>query len=527
MDKNSQQSRALHRRFKTLKTLIFSRILIVVLLLLVQIGIFMLPVFIYMPYVQNFFLVSSVISLLFCFYLVNSPGRNEFKIAWLIPVLILPFFGIALFFLFKKNLPGTNYSKRLKKIKNYSRPFLSDVNTEKKAMEIYPKVRDISNYLKNSAGFSTFTNTETKYFSCGENFFPVMLEDLKKAEKFIFVEYFVIEESFMWSKILEILVEKASAGVEVFILYDSLGSVTLATRRYENFLKKQGLNAKIFSPFIPVYDTALNNRDHRKLIDIDGKVAYTGGLNISDEYINLNHKRFSYWKDAAIRIEGPAVKTFTVTFLQLWYLQNKKTELNFSDFDRFVNVPKNLKDTGGIVIPYGNDAYSDSDIAEDVYNYILSKSHDYVHIMTPYFIIDNALMNSMIFAARRGVEVSIIVPEKYDHFLTFCVGRKFIRQLISNGVRVFTYKRGFIHSKIFVSDDKRATVGSINLDYRSLFHHFECGVYLYQNETVSEIEMDFQETLKYCRELTLSEYKKIPLSVRITGWIFKVFAPLL
>ena len=527
MNKNSQKSRALHRRFKTLKTLVFSRILIVVLLLLVQIALFMLPLYFWLPYVRNFFQVSIVISLLFCFYLVNSPGRNEFKIAWLIPVLILPFFGIALFFLFKKNLPGTHFSKRLKKIKDYSRPFLSDIETEKKALEIYPKVKDISNYLKNSAGFSTFTNTDTKYFSCGEDFFPVMLEDLKKAEKFIFVEYFVIEESLMWSKILEILVEKAKTGVEVFVLYDSLGSVALATHRYENFLRSKGLNAKIFSPFIPVYDTALNNRDHRKLIDIDGQIAYTGGLNISDEYINLNHKRFSYWKDAAIRIEGPAVRTFTVTFLQLWYLQAKKSELNFSDFDRFVNVPRNQKDVGGIVIPYGNDAYSESDIAEDVYNYILSKSHDYVHIITPYFIIDNTLMNSMIFAARRGVEVSIIVPEKYDHFLTFCVGRKFIKQLIVNGVRVFAYKRGFVHSKIFVSDDKRATVGSINLDYRSLFHHFECGVYLYQNETVSEIEMDFQETLKYCKELTLAEYKKIPLAIRLTGWIFKVFGPLL
>lgn len=527
MNKNSQQSRALHRRLKTLKTLVFSRILIVVLLLLVQIALFMLPVFLYLPYVRNFFQVSIVISLLFCFYLVNSPGRNEFKIAWLIPVLIMPFFGIVLFFLFKKNFFGTQFSRRLKKIKDYSRPFLSDIETEKKALEIYPKVKDISNYLKNSAGFSTFTNSETKYFSCGEDFFPVVLEDLKKAEKFIFVEYFVIEESFMWSKIFEILVEKAKSGIEVFVLYDSLGSVALATHRYEKFLKRQGLNAKIFSPFIPVYDTALNNRDHRKLIDIDGQVAYTGGLNISDEYINLNHKRFSYWKDAAIRIEGPAVRTFTVTFLQLWYLQAKKSELNFSDFDRFVNVPRNQKDVGGIVIPYGNDAYSESDIAEDVYNYILSKSHDYVHIITPYFIIDNTLMNSMIFAARRGVEVSIIVPEKYDHFLTFCVGRKFIKQLIVNGVRVFAYKRGFVHSKIFVSDDKRATVGSINLDYRSLFHHFECGVYLYQNETVSEIEMDFQETLKYCKELTPAEYKKIPLVVRLTGWIFKVFGPLL
>ncbi len=527
MKRKSQNSRALHRRFKTLKTLVFSRILIVVILLIIQIALFATPFFLSIKYQHYFFQASIIVSLLFCFYLVNSPGRNEFKIAWLIPVLILPFFGIALFFMFKSNIFGTTFSRRLKKIKDYSRPFLEDISNEEKALSIYPKTKDISIYLKNYAGFSTFTDTESKYFSCGEDFFEEMLQDLKNAKKFIFIEYFVIEESVMWSKILEILLQKVKSNVEVFILYDSLGSVALATHRYERYLKSFGLNVKIFSPFIPVYDTALNNRDHRKLIDIDGTIAYTGGLNISDEYINLNHKRFDYWKDSAIKIQGPAVKTFTVTFLQLWYLQTKKSDLSFKDFDRFVNIPKCNKDCGGITIPYASDAYSKSAIAENVYNYILSKSHNYVHIITPYFVIDNTLMNSMIFAANRGVQVSIIVPQKYDHFLTFCVGRKFIEQLIKNGVHVYTYDKGFIHSKIFISDDNRATVGSINLDYRSLFHHFECGVYLYQNKTISQIEMDFQETLKDCTTFTLQEYKKIPLIIRLTGWFLKVFAPLL
>lgn len=527
MNKNSKNFIPPHRHFKVLKTFVFSRILIVALLLIVQIAIFMLPVFLYVPNAKHLFKVSIALSLLFCFYLVNSPGKNEFKIAWLIPVLILPVFGIGLYILFKRNLPGTNFSKRLKKVKAYSRPFLADIETEKKALELYPKVKDISTYLKDTEGYSTFTDTSTKYFSCGEDFFPSAMEDLKKAKKFIFLEYFVIEESSMWNKILELLAQKVKEGVEVYVLYDSLGSVAYSTRRYENYLRSLGIKAKIFSPFIPVYDTALNNRDHRKLLEIDGLVAYTGGLNISDEYINLNHKRFPYWKDSAIRIEGPAVRTFTVTFLQVWYLQAKKNEFVFSDFDRFVNVPKNLQNEGGIVIPYGHDAYSTSDIAENVYNYILSKAHGYVHITSPYLVIDNTLLNSMIFAAKRGVEVSIIVPQKYDHFLTYCVGRKFIKQLIENGVHVYAYKKGFIHSKNFVSDDKRGTVGSINLDYRSLFHHFECGVYLYQTETVAEVEMDFQEALKDCEEITSDVYKKYPLKVKLLGWFFKVFAPLL
>ena len=529
MKQKSQNSKAIHRRFKPLKTFIFSRIFIVSLLLTVQIGLFAFPAFAYYhsPAAQYALQLSALIGLAFSLYIVNSPGRNEFKIAWLIPVLIMPFFGIVLFLLFKKNPGISRFSKRLNAVKKYSRPFYSDINIESRALSVYPKVNDIAAYLKNNGGFSTFTETDSEYFSSGEAVFPRILEDLKKAEKFIFAEYFVIEESSMWASILEILLEKSKQGVEVYILFDSLGSVSLATRRYQRYLRSFGLNVKIFSPFVPVYDAALNHRDHRKLIDIDGKIAYTGGFNISDEYINLSHPRFDYWKDSALRLEGPAVRTFTVSFLQLWYVQNKKTELSYSDFDRFVNIPRCIKDKGGIVIPYCDDAYSRADVAEDVYNYILSKSHKYVHIMTPYLIIDNTMMNAMVFAAKRGVEVKIIVPSKYDHLLTFCVGRNFMRILINNGVRIYTYNKGFMHSKLFVSDDKRASVGSINLDYRSLFHHFECASYLYQTETIADIEMDFQETLKDCTEMTLSEYKKIPLPVRATGWMFKIFAPLL
>lgn len=528
-EKTNKSSKAPHRRFKPLKTFVFSRIFIVVSLLIIQIAFISAPAFIYYktPAAQYAFQISILVSLIFSFFLINCPGKNEFKIAWLIPVLIAPFFGIILYLLFKKNPLSSKFERNLKKIKTFSMAYYADINNEEKALNIYPKITDISRYLKYNAGFYTFTETSTHYFSSGEKMFPSLLEDLKKAEQFIFVEYFVIEESFMWQSILDILTEKSKKGVEIYILYDSLGSVSLATHSYEKYLQRLGFKAKIFSPFRPVYDTALNNRDHRKLINIDGKIAYTGGTNISDEYINKIQKRFSYWKDSAIRIEGPAVRTFTVSFLQLWYLQQKKSDLSHNDFDRFVNIEKNQQETNGIVIPYGDDAYSGSDIAEDVYNYILAKSHKYVHIITPYLVIDNTMMNAMVFAAKRGVEVQLIVPAVYDHLLTFCVGRKFIKQLISNGVHVFTYNKGFIHSKIFVSDDKRATVGSINLDYRSLYHHFECGTFLYQTKTIAEIEMDFQETLKDSTELTYRKYKKIPVIIRLLGWIFKVFAPLL
>lgn len=528
MAKNkSHSSKAIHRRFKPLKTLIFSRIFIVCLLLILQATFFAVPLYFFYPYMRYVFQFGFTISLLFSFYLVNSPGKNEFKIAWLIPVLIMPVFGILLYLFFKMNRGGSRLSKNLSKIKTFSLPFMADISSHNKTLSSYPKVKDISNYLKENGGFYSFTNTETKYFSSTEEIFPEILKSLETAKKFIFVEYFVIEESSMWDQILSILLQKASQGIEVYLLYDSLGSVTLATKKYQCYLNKLGIHAKIFSPFTPIYDTGLNNRDHRKLINIDGTTAFTGGFNISDEYINLKHHRFNYWKDSGIKIEGPAVRTFTTTFLQLWYLQNKKTDLTFKDFDPFVNIEQTLHKENGAILPYCDDAYSGSDIAEDVYNYIISRSHQYIHIMTPYLVIDNTMMNALVFAAKRGVQVQLIVPNKYDHLLTFSVGRRFIKQLINNGVQVFTYTPGFIHSKIFISDDKRATVGSINLDYRSLYHHFECGTYLYKSKTIADIEFDFQQTLKQCSPLTIKEYKKIPLAIRLTGWIFKVFAPLL
>lgn len=526
--KNSHSSKALIRRFKPLKTFIFSRMFAIFTLLLVQINIFALPViFCYTRYLKIIMLTGVIFSLIFCFYLINSPGKNEFKIAWLFPIMIMPVFGISLYLMFKTNRRGSRFIKKLKKIKCYSLPFLADLTTETKAYNDFPELDDISTYLKNNAGFSTFTDTETKYFSSCESCFPQILSDIESAKKFIFLEFFVIEESTMWFEILKRLSQKANEGLEVFVLYDSLGSVSLATKKYENYLKELGIKAKIFSPFTPVYDTGLNNRDHRKLINIDGKIAWTGGFNISDEYLNLNHKRFDYWKDSGIRIEGPAVRTFTTTFLQLWYLQNNKTDLNFQDFDRFVNIERVIKPANGAIIPYGDDAYSGSDIAEDVYNYIFAKAKKYVHIMTPYFVIDNTMMNAMVFAAKRGVNVELIVPTHYDHFLVYAVGRRFIRHLINNGVHVYTYEPGFMHSKIFVSDNIRATVGSINVDYRSLYHHFECGTYLYNSSTIEEIEKDFQKTKSLCSELTFRRYKKIPTGTRLTGWIFKVFAPLL
>ena len=510
-----------------LKPLVYSKILLIALLLLVQFGIYITLILKFDSLLKYVGEMNLALSILFLSYLVNGSGKNEFKLLWILPVLILPFFGIVLYLMCKANFGGHQLKKNLSAIRTLSEPVLSEKKDETAAVfEKYPKVRDISEYLLRMSSYPPYIDTKATYFSSGEKAFADIKEQLKAAETFIFIEYFIIEPSSIWYEILDILHEKASQGVDVRVLYDSLGSGAYSTIRYEHYLAQRGIKSKVFLPFVPIFDTGLNNRDHRKILDIDGKTVYTGGINISDEYANRDHSRFDYWKDTAIRLDGPAVRTYTIMFLQLWNVANKTVQNDF-EYRKFADAPCRKFPGQGVTIPYGDDAYNGEDIAENVYSYILARAHNYVHIMTPYVILDNTMINNLVFAAKRGVEVSLIVPKQYDHYITFCVGRTFIKTLIENGVNVYEYNPGFIHAKSFVSDGNRAATGSINLDYRSLFHHFECGVFLYRSPEIERIEDDFQSTLKDCTQITVESYKKIPLFTRVTGWIFRIFSPLL
>ncbi|MCI5523849.1 MAG: phospholipase D-like domain-containing protein [Treponema sp.] len=510
-----------------LKPLAYSKLLFISLLLFVQFSIYIMLVLKFRNFTRYIGEINLALSVLFLTYLANCPGKNEFKLVWILPVLVLPFFGIPLYFSCKGNFGGRNLKKNLNIVKKLSEPILREKPQETAAVfKQYPKVSDISKYLLETSACPPYIDTKATYFSSGETAFPDIKEHLKKAEKFIFIEYFIIEPSTIWFEIQSILHDKAKQGVDVRILYDSLGSGAYSTIRYERYLAKKGIKSKVFMPFIPVFDTGLNNRDHRKILVIDGKTVYTGGINISDEYANIDHSRFDYWKDTAIRLDGPAVRSYTIMFLQMWNIANKKMH-DDSEYRKFADVPCEKFPNQGVAIPYNDDAYNGEDIAENVYSYILAKSHSYVHITTPYLILDNNLISSLSFAAKRGVDVSLIVPKHYDHYITFCVGKIFQKTLIENGVRIFEYNPGFIHAKSFVADGNRGATGSINLDYRSLFHHFECGVFLYCSPEIARIEEDFQNTLKDCTEVTMEIYKKTPLVTRIIGWIFKIFAPLL
>ena len=349
-----------------------------------------------------------------------------------------------------------------------------------------------------------------------------MIRAMKAAKKFIFMEYFAIFPGVMWGTILDTLIEKRKEGVEIRIMYDGFGCAPLSPRSYQKYLRSLGLQAAIFTPVIPIFTAYLNNRDHRKICIVDGKTAFTGGINLSDQYINETHK-YGYWKDTVIGVSGPAVRSFTGMFLELWDIVTETKE----DINTYLDLRYKKYDVPGIVIPYSDNAYNNQDIAENVYYYIITQAKKYVHITTPYVIIDNQMMNALIFAARRGVDVTLIVPRTIDHFITFCTGRVFINTLVENGVRVYEFTPGFIHAKMFISDDTTAVVGSINLDYRSLFDQFEDAAFIYKHPVVAEIETDFQKTKAQSSEITKATYKKTPAHRRIIGRIFRVFAPLL
>jgi cardiolipin synthase len=487
------------------------------------------------PYIHYFYGGMTALSVLFLIYLVNLHTKPEFKLVWMIPVTIAPVFGILLYLFFKLNFGGIGLRKQLDRTTGLLKSNLKTEPEVQDALYRSPHIKDIAYYLQSAGGFPAYMDSCAAYFPSGEDNFADMLQELQSAKKFIFIEYFIIGLGYMWNTILDILIKKADEGVEVRVMYDGIGSMMLIPSGYPEYLGTLGIKAKTYAPLVPVLSTHQNNRDHRKIFVIDGRVAYTGGINLEDEYINKKD-RFGYWKDTGIKIEGSAVKNFTAMFLQIWNLNEKKDDLweQYLAASSGPSVQNPVSEnrrfplcTGGFIIPYGDDALNKEDIAESVYCDILNRARWYVHITTPYIILDNELESALIFAAKRGVEVSLLVPARADHYITFCIGRTYIKTLIENDVHVYEYLPGFIHAKMFVSDGERAVVGSINLDYRSLYHHFECAAFVYENPVVRDIERDFKLTRDECREITPELYKKIPVHQRVIGRVARMFAPLL
>lgn len=506
---------------KGLFRLLFSRTGLVGLVLLLNIALLVALVLRFREYTVHYVGLATALSVALILVLVNSRANASVKVTWLVVFMVLPVFGLVLYAYTQSDLGHRALRDRIHQLMAATRNKLPQTAAADRLQCTDGGAAGLSRYLW-GRGFPTYDGCAVTYFPSGEEKFAAMLEELEKAKKFIFLEYFILEKGEMWDTVLAVLERKAKEGVDVRVMYDGTCEVALVPRGYALELEKRGIRAKAFAPLMPFLSTHYNYRDHRKILVIDGEVAFTGGVNLADEYINAVD-RFGHWKDTAIMVRGGAVASFTRMFLQMWSMEGKTAE-----FGRFLSVPVSQpEDAKGFVIPYGDCPLDEDLIGERVYMDILHRAQKYVHIMTPYLILDGEMEAALKFAAERGVDVTLVLPGIPDKQVPYALAKTHYASLLDSGVKIYEYVPGFVHAKSFVCDDKEAVVGTINLDYRSLYHHFECAAYLYDVGCIGDIEADFQATVRKCRRVTRQTMKKEKWIRRLTGFVLKALAPLL
>ena len=491
------------KKARKLLRIIFGRTAFVVMSLLLQISILLAGFrFLshYMVYIYGGFTLLSAFVIL---YVVNKDENPSFKLAWIIPITVIPVFGTLLYLFLELQWEGKIINRKLRENISDTQPYLKQ---NPRYMEQLARTSrsnaNLAAYIENSGSYPVYGNTNVKYYPVGEEMFEDMKKELEKAKRFIFMEYFIVERGEMWDSLLEILERKVQEGVEVRFMYDGMCCLVLLPYSYPRELRAKGLKAKMFAPIRPALSTYQNNRDHRKILVIDGHTAFTGGINLADEYINRK-VRFGHWKDTGIMVKGDR------------YLRDPE----------FFYPPELSME--GFVIPYGDSPLDQETVGELVYLDIINTARNYVHIMTPYLILNYELVQALQFAAKRGVETIIIMPHIPDKEYAFLLAKAHYEELIRAGVQIYEYTPGFVHAKVFTSDDEKAVVGTINMDYRSLYLHFECAAYIYRNEVIKDVERDFKETLAKSQVITLEECRHYPWYKKFAGRVLRLFAPLM
>ena len=474
-------------------------------------------------YFVPYFYIAAWLTEFFCVIkIIASDDNPDYKVPWLLFVLILPVAGFMLYFLFYSRKLKKKFIRRHAELKKYQ----YESNSEKRFSELEKENAHAAAQAKmlcGISGASVFTDTKQRYYALGEDMWQAMLADLKEAKSFIFMEYFIIEEGEFWNSILDILKQKVAKGVSVRVLYDDVGCMSTLPGDYHRQLAKFGIEATPFSRLRGNADSEFNNRSHRKICVIDGKVGYTGGVNIADEYIN-RVKRFGHWKDTGIRLEGEAVWELTRMFISDYGINVKMLpEINYEIYPGQSEIKAD-----GYVIPFGDGPRPiyEHRVGKSVIENMLNSATRYVYMTTPYLIIDNELCRSIENAAMRGVDVRITVPHIPDKKLVFSMTRSFYLRLMKAGVRIYEYKPGFIHAKSYIADDGYAMIGTINLDYRSLVHHFENGVWMYRCDVIADMKKDILETMEKSEEVTQSMLKT-GLITRFIRSVVRIFAPML
>ncbi len=455
-------------------------------------------------------------------YIINKYENPEFKLPWIIIIMLFFVMGAFVFVILSGNEDNKKLGAKLKKNKETMKPYLKQDESlemlKDENMDAYLQ----ANYIKEVTGLPCYANTKVEYYKIGEDFHKELLNSLKKAKKFIFMEYFIIEEGKMWNPIHEILKEKSKNGVKVYVIYDDFGCMTTLDEKYYKKLNNEGINCIPSNKFKPVLSRIYNNRDHRKITVIDGLVGFTGGINIADEYINKKIKH-GHWKDTAIKLEGEAVKSLTALFLETWNTQNKIQ----IDSKEFMDLEYKEINSSGIIAPYGDgpEEFYEDNVGKYVYLNMLNSAKKYVYITTPYLICDYEILNALCVCAKKGVDVRIITPHIPDKKTVLWMTQSNYERLIQSGVKIYEYTPGFIHAKQFICDDIFATCGTINLDYRSLVHHFECGTWMYKTECIKDMKKDFLETQSISEEIKDAKYKLGSLN-KLLVEVIKVFFPL-
>ncbi|MCD7844958.1 MAG: cardiolipin synthase [Oscillospiraceae bacterium] len=520
--RKGRKERAAARGRQVLSRAVFSRSFAVVLLLAVQ-ALFIVAFFgLLQRHVVYATGSMAVIGLVMMIYILNTRRDPAYKLTWCVLIGAAPVFGTLLYFYIVSDMGHLAEKKRLQQIIDESAPQVADQSAlMERLRREEPDFAPLAAYGA-GLGFPVYENTAVTYFPLGEDKFRALIPALEKAEKFIFLEYFIIQDGHMWGDVLEILKRKAAQGVEVRLMYDGTCSFSKLPIDYPRQMEAAGIQCRVFSPIRPFISTAYNNRDHRKILVIDGHTGFTGGVNLADEYIN-EASRFGHWKDTAVMLQGDGVRSLTLMFLQLWNAWFEERA-----YEPYLLAPgSGPREAQGYVMPYGDSPLDDELTGEMVYFDILNTARDYVYIMTPYLILDAQMVTALSFAAKRGVDVKLILPHIPDKKYAFTLAKSHYRELLEGGVEIYEYTPGFVHAKQFVSDGKKAVVGTINLDYRSLYLHFECGVYLYKTPVIQDIYEDFQKTLAQCQQITLEDVKKEKLRSKLAAAVLKVVAPLM
>ncbi|MDD5922575.1 MAG: cardiolipin synthase [Eubacteriales bacterium] len=517
---NTQQARSLIAR---IFAAVFNRITLTVIVIVLEV--YYLVVF--LSRIDNnaahwVEVATRFLPIVMAVFIVNTKQNPSYKIAWIVLIAVIPELGTLMYLVNGGNRFSWRLRNRIRPVEEAHWHLLrqrADLGLLQDG-----RMRKTAQYVIHKGHYPAWGNTEAKYYPVGEDMFEDMMEDLRNAKHFIFLEYFIIREGTLWRDIFKILKEKAASGVEIRIIYDDIGSGGKLPKHFVRELKAAGIRVMTFNAIKPVVSLIYNTRDHRKIAVIDGYIGYSGGANISDEYAN-RVVHFGHWKDCGIRLCGEGVWNFTVMFLNMWN-SFEHSSRSYTKYQPHVYYPGGFP-SDGIVQPFSDTPLDDENLGENVYMEILNQASKYVYIYTPYLILDNEMEESIELAAKRGVDVRIVTPGIPDKRIVYALSRSYYRSLMKAGVKIFEYAPGFIHSKCFLSDDRIAVVGTINLDYRSLYLHFEDGVLLMENKkAIGQMKEDTKKTFRRSRRVLESDLRRHPIASLI-AFVVRLLAPLL